>query len=58
MDENVSVITRRSYNLIDALTNTGGFASIIMIIFKILTLKIQKTLFEISIIKKIFYRNS
>jgi len=40
MDENVVDTTRISYNFIDALTATGGFASIVMIVFKILTGKI------------------
>jgi len=54
MDENVVDTTRISYNFIDALTATGGFASIIMIVFKILTGKIQKVLYHASIMKRLY----
>ena len=45
---------RTVYNIIDALTSTGGFASIIMFIFKLFTLRIQRALFRISVMKKMF----
>jgi len=37
MDEQVTFTTRTAYNLIDALTESGGFASIIFILFNLLT---------------------
>jgi len=40
VDENVETTTRTAYNLIDALSNTGGIASIVTFIFTVLTLKI------------------
>ncbi|CDW83800.1 UNKNOWN [Stylonychia lemnae] len=54
MDENTVDTTRISYNFIDALTATGGFASIIMIVFKVLTDKIQKVLYHASIMKRLY----
>ena len=36
-DDYTQTTTRTTYNTIDALTATGGFASVIMLIFKILT---------------------
>lgn len=40
MDENVKTTTRTNYNLFDVLSNTGGFASIITLIFTILTKRV------------------
>ncbi len=36
---------RVAFNLIDALSSTGGFASVITLIFSLLTFRIQKVLF-------------
>ncbi|CDW87416.1 UNKNOWN [Stylonychia lemnae] len=54
MDEQVTFTTRTAYNLIDVLTESGGFASIIFIIFKLLTTQVQKILYFTSIMKKIY----
>eukprot|EP00347_Sterkiella_histriomuscorum_P009308 403341701 len=54
IDDLVKVTQRTTYNLIDALTATGGFASIIMILFRVLTGRIQKVLYFTSIMKKLF----
>eukprot|EP00347_Sterkiella_histriomuscorum_P018817 403344057 len=54
IDDLVKITQRTTYNLIDALTATGGFASIIMIIFRLLTSRIQKILYFTSIIKKLY----
>lgn len=54
MDDAVKTTTRLTYNSIDALTATGGFASIIMLVFKLLTNKIQKILYLSSIMRKVF----
>eukprot|EP00347_Sterkiella_histriomuscorum_P017406 403349499 len=54
IDDLVRITQRTTYNLIDALTATGGFASIIMIIFKTLTSRIQKVLYFTSIMKKLY----
>ncbi len=40
VDENVITTVRTVYNIIDALTSTGGFASIIMFLFKIFTFRV------------------
>lgn len=54
MDDAIKTTTRLTYNSIDALTATGGFASIIMLVFKLLTNKIQKILYLSSIMRKVF----
>eukprot|EP00347_Sterkiella_histriomuscorum_P006788 403351429 len=54
IDDLVKTTQRTTYNLIDALTATGGFASIIMIIFRLLTNRIQKILYFTSIMKKLY----
>ncbi len=42
------------FNIFDALTATGGFASVITLIFTLLTMRIQKVLFYRDITSKIF----
>lgn len=54
MDESVETTVRTSYNLIDVLTNSGGFASIIMLVFTILTRKVQKILYFLSMLRKFY----
>lgn len=43
--ENIQTTQRTVYNLIDTLSNTGGLASVIMLITTIITSKIQKILY-------------
>jgi len=50
IDENVHTTTRVVYNLIDSLTDTGGLASVITLIFTFLTMRIQRMLFQQEII--------
>lgn len=40
VDEKLIETNRVVYNIFDALSNTGGFASVITLVFTILTLKI------------------
>lgn len=54
IDENLHTTTRTVYNLIDALTDTGGLASVITLIFTILTMKIQRLLYYQDIMEKFF----
>eukprot|EP00347_Sterkiella_histriomuscorum_P010975 403374223 len=54
VDENVIATTRTSYNTIDALTATGGFAQVIMVVFGILTFRIQKILYFLSMMGKLY----
>ena len=42
------------YNIFDALSDTGGFASVITLIFTMLTLRIYKMLFYQDITSKFF----
>eukprot|EP00347_Sterkiella_histriomuscorum_P001885 403370298 len=53
-DENVSTTTRQVFNFLDALSTSGGFSSIIMLFFAILTKRIQQQLYFITLLKKIF----
>jgi len=45
VDNNVITTTRTNFNLVDVLSSTGGIASIITVVFSILTNFIQKILF-------------
>eukprot|EP00347_Sterkiella_histriomuscorum_P007436 403348928 len=54
LDDSTTSITRTTYNLIDALTASGGFASIIILVFKLLTTRIQKILYLNSVMKKLY----
>eukprot|EP00347_Sterkiella_histriomuscorum_P005887 403354895 len=53
-DENVSTTTRQVFNILDALSTSGGFSSIIMLFFAIVTKRIQKQLYFITLLKKLF----
>ncbi len=47
-------VTRTVYNIIDALTETGGFATVITLAFYILTTRVEKVLFFQEITSKLF----
>ncbi len=53
-DNNKLETERVVFNLVDALSTTGGFASVITLFFTMLTLKIQKVLFYQEITSKFF----
>lgn len=53
-DDFCTTTIRTSYNTLDALAATGGFASVIMLIFKILTSRIQKVLYYLSMIRRLY----
>lgn len=40
LDQSVQTTTRTNYNLVDVLANTGGFASIVTLIFTMLSKRI------------------
>jgi len=55
-DQNVLTTTRTVYSLVDALSDTGGFTSVLNLIFFVLTSRIQKLLYELAMIQKFFFR--
>lgn len=44
-DDNLHSTTRTVYNLVDVLSETGGFASVITLFFTLLTMRVQKALY-------------
>ena len=54
MNEEGTITTRTNYNLVDVLSNTGGIASVITIVFYFLTMRIQKLLFQLEVMRKYF----
>ena len=52
VDSNSLTTVRTNYNLIDVLSNTGGFASIITLVFSFLTKYIQKALYKLTIMRR------
>lgn len=42
------------YNLVDALTDVGGFASVITLIFTVLSMRIQQVLYFQEVTSKLF----
>jgi hypothetical protein len=49
LDENVVTTTRTTYNMLNALADTGGFASVITLVFTVLSMRVQKILFFLTI---------
>eukprot|EP00347_Sterkiella_histriomuscorum_P007263 403349634 len=54
LDEKESTTTRTVFNLIDALSTTGGFSSIITLFFAFTTKRIQQKLYFLSMMKKLY----
>lgn len=52
LDQSVQTTTRTNYNLVDVLANTGGFASVITLAFTLLSRRIQKALYQLTVIRK------
>ncbi|CDW76806.1 UNKNOWN [Stylonychia lemnae] len=58
MDDEVKQIERKVFNVSDALKNTGGFMSVVLIIAYILVYKIQQAIYYNTLIKSLYrYQN-
>jgi hypothetical protein len=54
VDTNVETTTRTAYNSFQALADTGGFASVIAVVFTFITFRIQKILYYLAASQRFF----